>query len=505
MMKKLNYLFLSTFILTGISACSDPYAEICAEYETAISELDVAKVKINLATEKINNLRNSYNSQVSYTEDPDNPILAELETAQAEYRSLETNLEFANDIAREATESYNAALSSEKKPACVKRHAEAACESAKTARAKYRTALEVSPVEILRTAQTEYETLQSQSEASQAELEVKLEVDFNDAIRGLAGFAKTEYDEAKAQNDAARAEYGTVKTNLDTIKKAKEADVAKAEAKFVTAKAEYDAAKANSSKAASDIKARVNAIHDSVSSKYRAALRGLEARTRAKENAARNKYDAASLKEDQMYKTHGSASTQGKNARREKEFFDGEWRTAKSVYDAAKRAVRENNPNRLVDSDIKYEADIKAANAELEAANKMQADSAGTNMSTVEAKLAEAEADVVAARTGVYNDTRAVEIEVAEASDKVRIAEVTYKKLERDIQLSVLADNALLVQKVESLNTELQKAKNKYEAWRNNPRSAADASKEAFHAARDLAKKYAVTHGYVEQMSMPCW
>ena len=505
MMKKLNVLLLSTFILIVISACSDPYAGICAEYETAIADLDAAREKLNLATEKINNLRDSYVAQGDLLQDPDNPISAELEIAQAEYRSLEANHEFAVDIAQQATESYNAALSADDKPACVKRHAEAACESAKTAKAKYKTDLEVSPVEILRGAKTEYETLQSQFDSAQANLEVKLETDYNAAIRNLAGFAKTEYEEAKVQYDAATAEFEAAQTKLDTIMKAKEVDVAKAEAKVVTVIAEYDAAKAESANAASDAKARISAIHEAVQSRYRAALQGLEARLRAQEVAARSKYDSASLKEEQMQKTHGRSSAQRKNATREKNYFEGEWRTARDAYSAAKRAVERNDHDRLTLRDAKYEADIKAANAELEAASRLQTESAGINLSAIEAKLAEAEADLATVRANNFDDTEAVEEEVGEVRAKLMTAQGTYLKLDKDIQQTVITDNALLVQDVDSLNTKLQKAKDRYETLRKNPRSAADAAKEAYYAARDLAKQYAVTHGYADNMSMPCW
>lgn len=505
MMKKLNISFLTTFILIVVSACSDPFMEICAEYETAIADLDAARERLNLASERINNLRDSYAAQGDFLQDPDNPISAELEIARTEYKSLEANLEFAEDIAQQATESYNAALSAEDKPACVKRHAEAACESAKTAKAKYKTDLEVSPVEILRTAKTEYDTLQSQFDAAQTNLEVKLETDYNAAIRNLAGFAKTEYEETKAQYDAATTEFEAARTRLDTIVKAKETDVAKAEAKVATVIAEYDAAKAESAKAANDAKARVSAIHKSVQSKYRTALQGLEARFRAKEVAARAKFDSASLKEEQMQKTHGRFSAQRKNATREKNYFEGEWRTARDAYSAAKRAVERNDHDRLTLRDAKYEADIKAANAEIEAARELQTESAGTDLSTIEAKLDEAEADLAAVRANISDDTEAVEQEVEDARARLMTAQGTYLKLDKDIQQTVITDNALLVQDVDSLNNKLQKAKDKYETLRNNPRSAADAAKEAYFAARDLAKQYAVTHGYADNMSMPCW
>lgn len=504
----MNYfyrLLTSAFILTVINACGGPYAEVCDEYDTAMAELDSTREKLNIAAEKINHLRDSYSAQVGFPERGKNPLSFELEIATAEYESLEEKLEVVQVLASEVTDSYNAALTADKKPACVKRHAEATCESSKTAKAQYKTALKARPVEILRPARNEYETLKSQAEAAQAELEVKLEDDYNAAIRDLAGFTKTEYDEARAQYDTATAELEVAKTKLDTIVKAKESDVDKAEAKVSTAKDEYEAAKAESDKEASDVRARINAIHQAVQSKYKAALQGLEARFKAKEIAARAKYDAASLKEERMKEVHGTSSPQRKNAYREKKYFEGEWQSAKDAYDAANRAASENDPKILVDWDVKYEADMVAANAELDTANQINSENTDTNLSAIKAKLAETEAELREVKSRISKDIRVVEDEVAEALTKVRNAKDKVRKLENDIRQTVVTDNALMVQNVELLSSELRKAKGNYDSLRNNPRSAVIAYREAYYAARDLAKEFAVTHEYADHMSMPCW
>ena len=440
-----------------------------------------------------------------FRRDLKNPYSLELEIAIAEYESLEAKLEVVQVLASEATDSYNAALTAEKKPACVKRHAEATCASSKTAKAQYKTALKAGPVEILRPARDEYETLKSQAEAAQAELEVKLEADYNAAIRDLAGLAKTEYDEAKAQYDAATAELEAAKTKLDTIVKAKEADVEMVEAKVSAANAEYKAAMAENAKATSDAWARVNAIRESVQSKYKAALQGLEARLKAKEVAARAKYDTASQKEEKMNEVHGSSSPQRKNAYREKKYFESEWVTARDAYEAAKRAVERNDHERLTLSDAKYVADIKAANAELETANKVQAKTIGTKLDETKAKLAETEAELREVKSRVSKDIRVVEDEVAEVRTKVGNAEDKYRKLENDIRQTVRTDNALMMQNVESLSGKLKIAKAEYDSLRNNPGSAALAYRETYYAARNFAKEFAVTHGYADNMSMPCW
>ena len=505
MVKMLKVLFIITFVSIVVSACGDPYAEICTEYETAIADLDTAREKLNIAAVKIENLRGSYSDQVGFLENRKNPFSLELEIARAEYESLEAKLEVVQIIANEATDSYNAALTAEKKPACVKRHAEATCESSKAAKAQYKTALKGRPVEILRPARTEYETLKSQAETAEAELEVKLEADYNAAIRNLAGFGKSEYDKAKAQYDAATAELQAAKMKLDTIIKAKESDIEKAEAKVSAANAEYEVAKAESAKAASDASARINAIHESVQSKYKAALQGLEARFKAKEVAARAKYDAASQKEEKMNKVHGSSSPQSKNAYREKKYFEGEWESARDAYRAARRAVEGDDHERLTLWDAKYAADIKAANAELETASKPQTEAAGNNLSATEAKLAETEAELKEVKSRVSKDIKVVEDEVAGALAEVRNAEDKYRKQENDIRQTVITGNALMIQNVEALNSKLNKAKAKYDSLRNNPRSAVVAYRETFYAARDLAKEFAVTHGYADHMSMPCW
>ena len=470
-----------------------------------MTELDSTKEELNIAAEKIQNLRDSYNAQVGFPEGLKNPYSLELEIAMAEYASLAAKLEVVQVLASEATKSYEAALTAEKEPACVKRHAEAICASSKTAKAQYKTALKAMPVEILRPARDEYETLKSQAEAAQAELEVKLEADYNAAIRSLAGLAKTEYDEAKAQYDAAMVELEVAKTKLDTIVKAKEADIERAEAKVLAANAEYESVIAENAKATSNARARVKAIRESVQSKYKAALKGLETRLKAKEIATRAKYDAASQKEEKMDEAHGSSSPQRKNAYREKKYFESEWVTARDAYEAAKRAVERNDHERLVLLDANYEADIKAANAELETASKVQTNTAETNLDETTAKLAETEAELSEVKSRVSKDIKVVEDEVAEVRTKVGNAQDKYRKLENDIRKTIRTDNALMIENVESLSSKLKIAKAEYDSLRNNPGSVALAYRETYYAARELAMEFAKDHGYADHMSMPCW
>ena len=126
-------------------------------------------------------------------------------------------------------------------------------------------------------------------------------------------------------------------------------------------------------------------------------------------------------------------------------------------------------------------------------------------MDETKAKLAETEAELREVKSRVSKDIRVVEDEVAEVRTKVGNAEDKYRKLENDIQQTVRTDNALMIQNVEALSGKLKIAKAEYDSLRNNPGSAALAYRETYYAARNLAKEFAVTHGYVDYMSMPCW
>ena len=75
-MNKFNVFLISAFMLTVISACGDPYAVVCDEYDTAIAELDSTREKLNIAAEKIKNLRDSYNAQVGFPEGPKKSLLS---------------------------------------------------------------------------------------------------------------------------------------------------------------------------------------------------------------------------------------------------------------------------------------------------------------------------------------------------------------------------------------------------------------------------------------------